>query len=378
MLDNQNSDSSHTESANSPFVRLFSWVFSGGFNTPLGLGCQLCGILCVLATVTHLSVVFSDWTNNGWSLVILSELLNGVFTGAAFLIWRFSFEQNDAQRSQISRWITTALLIMMCIRWGYGWNYLRADFLHVQLVSGLLYLPLLLATATLLSLSSTFVLVSILWMSVVPLVFSQVGLAAGSAISDWRIGPSIFTAYLVFYFFLRSITSIVTQNRSLSEEATLDPLTECFNRRGLLKAIANVPSENYSVLLLDIDHFKRINDTYGHDVGDIVISTVAQLIKGSVRRGDNVCRWGGEEFLVVLHTRVQDQVYNRAEAIRRRIERETWRHLGIGDFKATISIGICCHGKGLEEDLAEADKALYLAKKSGRNCVKVAGAVTQS
>jgi diguanylate cyclase (GGDEF)-like protein len=123
--------------------------------------------------------------------------------------------------------------------------------------------------------------------------------------------------------------------------------------------------------MIDIDHFKRVNDQHGHQAGDKVIKQLSRILTASIRRTDAVGRYGGEEFLIVLsHTPIAPaQIF--AETLRRTIEQQDFK---LPYFSVTVSIGIAM----LEQDqspnqvIEQADQQLYLAKQSGRNCVRPA------
>lgn len=142
-----------------------------------------------------------------------------------------------------------------------------------------------------------------------------------------------------------------------------------------LSAIANLDAgkrkewfgfKHLSILFFDIDHFKKINDTYGHEVGDSVLKKVAETIAQSVRGGDTVARWGGEEIVASLLGANEEDAKGKAESIRKKIEELTF---GSTDLKVTISIGVASNFAGAKvSDLVKnADLALYKAKRSGRN-----------
>lgn len=160
-------------------------------------------------------------------------------------------------------------------------------------------------------------------------------------------------------------------------ESISDPLTGLSNRRYLEVELRKqiLSSHRYSqklcLIMLDIDHFKKVNDTYGHVIGDIVLVELAKLIKNEVRGSDLAIRFGGEEFIVVLsHTAIKD-AKDKAEQLRKKVEQ-----LQIAELKGnniTISLGVT----ELKEDdhdatrfISRADEALYIAKNSGRNCCK--------
>jgi diguanylate cyclase (GGDEF)-like protein/PAS domain S-box-containing protein len=173
---------------------------------------------------------------------------------------------------------------------------------------------------------------------------------------------------------------------SLRAQALRDPLTDMYNRRYLDPTLAREilrvrrRSAPLTVIMVDIDHFKKLNDTAGHLAGDVALQQVAQVLTNGVRREDVACRYGGEEFALVLPELSLVAGVERAEVLRRRIEdlpaQMGAHHVG----KITASFGVACfptHGLSGEELLAAADAALYRAKKSGRNRVAVAAAAEE-
>jgi diguanylate cyclase (GGDEF)-like protein len=132
----------------------------------------------------------------------------------------------------------------------------------------------------------------------------------------------------------------------------------------------------YCVLLLDIDHFKRLNDTYGHPFGDQVLKRMGEVLRRSIYDTDFVARYGGEEFGVLLPRADPSGVVAKAERIRQNVEKEAFTH-GLETLKVTVSIGIAAFprdGQTSDEVVATADRGLYVAKEQGRNRVIDAGA----
>jgi len=159
----------------------------------------------------------------------------------------------------------------------------------------------------------------------------------------------------------------------LNLDAQTDPLTGLHNRRGLTLALEALSAEGHSfaVVALDIDHFKRINDSYGHDVGDQVIRQLAQLMTACSRDADTLCRSGGEEFLMLLPNTNIESALRVAERLRHCVEQQQIPPVG----HLTISLGIAVwpiHADDIERVLILADGALYLAKQHGRNRSEVA------
>ena len=162
----------------------------------------------------------------------------------------------------------------------------------------------------------------------------------------------------------------------LQEVAYVDFLTDLMNRRAMYDKIKEEASRckrthsRFCLILSDIDRFKCINDTYGHDVGDIVLKRFSQLLKQSVRKEDGVARWGGEEFLVLATAASLDQGVALAEKLRKAIESV---QIVSGDqtIQATMTFGVveCAGDKSIDEIIKEVDKHLYAGKQKGRNCV---------
>lgn len=165
-------------------------------------------------------------------------------------------------------------------------------------------------------------------------------------------------------------------DREVMHLAMTDSLTQIPNRRALIdqavRALAHRSGHSVAVLMVDVDYFKRINDNYGHPVGDEVLRKIAELLRQRLRRNDILGRYGGEEFCVVAPETEADSAHLLAETLRDLIA-TTLIATECGELSVTISIGFsCCPSngeKGLTEMLAEADIALYAAKQAGRNRV---------
>ena len=179
---------------------------------------------------------------------------------------------------------------------------------------------------------------------------------------------------------LRHHLSLIIEKQRLFEQAITDGLTRLYLRRFFLATLEKEinRSKRYqlevSVLLLDIDHFKKFNDTYGHQAGDFVLRETAQRIMESIRSVDTPGRYGGEEMAVILpQTGIKDG-FVVAERIRKAIEGAEYQFKN-DSMRVTASLGITAlHGRDLsiEEMIEEADKALYVAKSKGRNQVRIA------
>ena len=167
----------------------------------------------------------------------------------------------------------------------------------------------------------------------------------------------------------------------LEQMATRDPLTGLLNRREMSPVLdeelqrARRYQRPMAVLWVDFDHFKDVNDTYGHAAGDSVLRAISRLLLGSVRSVDSIGRFGGEEFVIVLPEMDLEEAQETAERLRRKVAEEP-QPLGNGEaVPLTISVGVAVypdHGQTASTLCAAADKAMYLAKDRGRNCVAMA------
>jgi len=172
----------------------------------------------------------------------------------------------------------------------------------------------------------------------------------------------------------RLLDKVHDQRRQLFALATTDKLTGCHNRHSLMdysaKFIALSSREQYpiSMLVIDLDHFKAINDKHGHAVGDVVLEAVGILLNGFFREGDLVARFGGEEFVILMSHCDQELAHNKAEKLRICIA-----ELKPEDINISVSIGLTTRKPeqncDFESLFSAADKAVYQAKSNGRNCV---------
>lgn len=189
---------------------------------------------------------------------------------------------------------------------------------------------------------------------------------------------------------LHSTTRLRQEIKKLKKLVYVDELTGVLNRRGFSVSAEKLFREiliarkskkdrrklsvsEMAVLMIDFDHFKRINDTHGHDVGDKALRHIAQLIARRLRSFDLIGRWGGEEFVVALLGVSDWAAYHVAEDLRRLVE-DVPLHAGGKHIEITASIGVKTVKKEikLQRVIQSADKALYAAKHAGRNCVRVA------
>ena len=172
---------------------------------------------------------------------------------------------------------------------------------------------------------------------------------------------------------------------SLRSQAIRDPLTGLFNRRYLEETLERELSRSerkgrpLSLIMMDLDHFKRFNDSYGHAAGDELLKSFGKVLSQRARKDDVACRYGGEEFLLILPECTIDNAETVAETIRKDAM-TLWIQTDPAQPVVSISAGISCypeHGDSSKGLMLTADRALYEAKSAGRNCVIKSSSVTR-
>jgi len=212
-----------------------------------------------------------------------------------------------------------------------------------------------------------------------PIIFLSATAAPADRARGLNMGAADFMAKPFYGDELRARIRVSLKYKFLldveSKRATRDWLTGLWNRAhfderlGIETAAAARHKHSLSCIMLDIDHFKAVNDTHGHVFGDTVICAVAQTIQQSVRREDGVFRYGGEEFAILCPCVPIEGALHLAERIRWGVEQRSFTSL-VGPVSVTCSLGLADERNGMGGDLIRAaDAALYLAKRSGRNRV---------
>lgn len=228
------------------------------------------------------------------------------------------------------------------------------------------------------------------WILSVLAVIMIAGAAFGLLINDFRLFVDVFGVYcggtivasFALYFLMENITKSNIKLAQTNEDARKDFLTGLNNVRRfdtlLNSAIyeAKQRKENLSFLFIDIDFFKKVNDTYGHPEGDLVLKGLSEILRKSCRNFDIISRNGGEEFSVILLDCSLDRAVEIAERIRKNVEQSTFTLSSGQELKVTISIGVSSYPETTSdpEKLVEySDIALYNAKRDGRNLVRAKG-----
>ncbi|MGB7815600.1 MAG: GGDEF domain-containing protein [Methylotenera sp.] len=209
---------------------------------------------------------------------------------------------------------------------------------------------------------------------------SRAGVAVFDSFATWPVNAYTFMLGAVSQFFISSLFVLMLSyklSQNLESIATIDSLTGVLNRRGLEEAALKMQdickriNLSMAVLLIDIDHFKKVNDQYGHLCGDDVLRHLAKVIAGILRSSDVLGRYGGEEFCVFLPNTAEDDAVGLAERIRAGIEASPLK-VNRTAIKTTVSIGVADSvraGYDFKGLVATADSAMYAAKNSGRNRV---------
>ncbi|BBD07340.1 sensor domain-containing diguanylate cyclase [Desulfovibrio ferrophilus] len=173
---------------------------------------------------------------------------------------------------------------------------------------------------------------------------------------------------------LADVTELEDEKRALMDEASTDPLTGALNRRRFMDMLAELEKtathggSQYSVIMFDVDHFKRVNDEWGHDVGDVVLKELTKLVLNNARSSDVLARWGGEEFMVLTPNSDHRRANRVAERLRRKVE--GYDFPGVPQvISASFGVAQATAGESTSSLLKRVDEALYQAKHLGRNRV---------
>lgn len=182
----------------------------------------------------------------------------------------------------------------------------------------------------------------------------------------------LFLVTLVFVMEMQAATNLLrNQNVALDNMASIDPLTGLYNRRSMQDFFdeALLAEKGFSLVMCDIDNFKKVNDTYGHDFGDVVLKEISQIIRTQVNDKGHVCRWGGEEILILSNTPL-DVTCQIAENIRSEVESHVF-NCHNQSIHCSLTLGVAAHRQGntVEDTITHADRRLYYGKQNGKNRV---------
>jgi len=204
-------------------------------------------------------------------------------------------------------------------------------------------------------------------------VFNKKGIKRLPVVDGARVIGLLTHKNMIEYSHL-ALSNLAAENQKLQKDSAVDALTGVYNKETIIRYIRGEYEriQQYggrsSILFIDIDHFKKINDTYSHLAGDGVLKELGKLLNNGCREIDIIGRFGGEEFIVITPNRKKYHAVRFAERLRKAIEEHTFKYKGTG-IRFTVSIGIASlfEGRDYKIALERADKALYHAKDSGRN-----------
>lgn len=182
----------------------------------------------------------------------------------------------------------------------------------------------------------------------------------------------LFLVTLVFIMEMQAAANqLRNQNVALDNMASIDPLTGLYNRRSMQDFFTQAlkMEEAFCLVMCDIDNFKKVNDTYGHDFGDVVLKEISQIIRQQVSNNGYVCRWGGEEILILSNAKL-DHTCQVAENIRSHVEKHIFSCHN-QSIHCSLTIGVAAHrfGNTVEDTITHADRRLYYGKQNGKNRV---------
>jgi diguanylate cyclase (GGDEF)-like protein len=262
--------------------------------------------------------------------------------------------------------IAHSALGTLLIGWESGFHYYLLIFIPILFIT----MPVRSAVFALIGLWSYYVCLDVLMWFTEPIQ----PIAPKALLLVHMFNLSVVFAIFSYLSFLY-LGMVVSAQRKLHTQASVDPLTGLLNRRqgGDLaeKEIVRFQSAGHpaSFLLLDIDHFKRLNDTYGHELGDKVLTETGRVMRAHVRAEDVVTRWGGEEFLIILPDTDIKRALASAERICSAMRHHNWQQVTDEPIAVTVSAGVSelCENDDMAAVIRRADEALYRAKDAGRD-----------
>lgn len=275
--------------------------------------------------------------------------------------------------------ILHALLATVCVGWNFGFPHYTIGLIPYgyYICVTVMNQKHKYAIATVMGIISYFVFISC---RLITLAIGRIyDVNVSAAVESWIY---IFNATCNFLFlFMVTIIFVADaqatnnklhiQNAMLDNMASIDPLTGLYNRRSMHDFLdgASKSDKPFALIMCDIDNFKKVNDNYGHDFGDVVLKEIAAIIRNTVGENGSVCRWGGEEILI-LYNGSLDMTCKAAEAIRHGVETHIFT-LHDKSIHVSITLGIATHRKDepIEDTITHADSRLYYGKQNGKNQV---------
>lgn len=326
---------------------------------------QLMKKTCLVAALTHAAFGLLFYALGAWMLAWVNVGSVALFLASYGLIQ--SRRNTLAVALVFIEIFGHAALAVRFIGWDSGFHY------YLMLVAPIVIMSNLRQTSTKLIMVAT-VCVFYMLLDATMRATEPYHVLSSSVLSSLRYFNMVVTFTLLTYLAMLYLSLIKKAEKQLLVMAATDPLTKLYNRRRITEIIEyeitrskRVP-RTMSFLIGDIDHFKAINDHFGHEGGDQVLIEVSQTLRNAVREQDSVGRWGGEEFLIVLPNTELDGAVLVAERIRQAIGQLQVMAAG-KPVSVTMTLGLstCTEGENLETAISRADAALYRGKQAGRD-----------
>lgn len=322
---------------------------------------------CVLAGVTHMAfgILFHQVGVQPMATLNIASVL--IYLLSALLLRQDKVV--SAMLLMIGEVVGHAVMAIMAIGWDSGFHYYLMITIPVFLANQINGWPFKITLAT--AMGVGYVLLDWYWQRATPAYQIAPDTLA------WLHVFNLVTTIVILSVFTVQYVHLISQAESrLQEMATTDSLTGLMNRRSLLTALEREQAlrqrrpHPVALMLVDIDHFKRLNDTYGHNMGDWALQAVAEVLRKGVRDMDFVARWGGEEFLIILPHADMAVALPVAERLRRHIA-ELRFPSGNHPLRVTATLGLAELGsdEGADAAIQRADAALYQGKHQGRDRV---------
>lgn len=329
-------------------------------------------MICLVALAagsTHVLFLGLFWWMQVWPMVI--------FNIGSVLLYLASYRLGKAGRSRpawylaMGEVILHAVLAVTMVGWASGFHFYLLLVIPVAVISTLSPRPKKVAVVT--GLTALYLMADVLMLVSSPRYqLDDVHLTLLHYIN--------ITGAISILIFMAAIyhRQIMQAETVLHDLATTDPLTQLYNRRAMHQVLQRMGQPQrgelqLAIVLADIDHFKRINDQYGHDGGDEVLRQVSRRLQSHLRREDCLARWGGEEFMLALPVANEGEALAAAERLRQAIATQPLAMPSALTVTMTLGVSLLAPGESSDAAITRADHALYEGKRQGRNCVQLAG-----
>ncbi|MDY6943253.1 MAG: GGDEF domain-containing protein [Pseudomonadota bacterium] len=328
----------------------------------------------LLGLILHLCFFPIFWTLAAWELATFNLVSIGAFFVALVLNKRR--HETPALIIAVVEVTTHAILAVTLMGWESGFFYYILVPSPVVLLSPRWHLVARLSVPSL----SAVVLVALHQFSATMTPKYELAEATTRLLYEFNLVSTVFALTYISFFYQRGAWDADEKVSALTTElqrlARTDPLTGLLNRRAITELMTEEVHRYdryrhpFVIVLADIDNFKRVNDRYGHKTGDAILKHVSQMIGTHARKSDQISRWGGEEFLMMLPNTNLHCAYQSIERLRKKLETEQLA-LSASPLTVTMTFGLCEYNpsEGLDRCIAAADERLYKGKRQGKNQV---------